>query len=421
MDIIDNLLNPMNVINNHQELLLSLYEDEYGLKYVDTIKKRMENIIYFFESRPDITYLGLKELGIDAEKHKGLSNIYLKYLNYIILEHHFSLKYVDSCMRLLSSLVPIPYTSIDTELNCAEIIELDFNSFSSKTENLLSTTENETVKKKILERRRKYLEDCEDYKINPLTNKEKIDKYLMYKEIYLEIYKESLIKDTIYGSDIITFIRQTFNTPKIKMGSNVVMEIAKSLCFREKKGSNLIVGKNKDDFLDIVHIPLFFNFNSGTTDLAVLHETYHAIETKEDITGIQFCKELNILNEFRIELKSINQLNKLRGNNIRMFDDISIKGINRSIYDDYLFLSRCFLEKYSKVLDYSAINSNKEVLFDFFGKENLLEYGSYLNYLYKTSSEYQLTRSKINKTNLTNKEHQLEEHFKIKTKQLRNN
>ena len=47
--IMENILNPNKALEEYKNYLLAMYAKDYGEKYYDLIKNRMDNTIYLFE------------------------------------------------------------------------------------------------------------------------------------------------------------------------------------------------------------------------------------------------------------------------------------------------------------------------------------------------------------------------------------
>ena len=126
--IMENVLNPNKALEEYKSYLLTMYVKDYGEKYYDLIKNRMDNTIYLFDANPLENMKFLEENGEDIFPNiiDNIVVIPIKYTEYIkilfnkvpnvfaFLVSKENLKFVSICFctALSINLLPILITKI---------------------------------------------------------------------------------------------------------------------------------------------------------------------------------------------------------------------------------------------------------------------------------------------------------------------
>ena len=76
--IMENVLNPNKALEEYKSYLLTMYVKDYGEKYYDLIKNRMDNTIYLFDANPLENMKFLEENGDDIFPNIKKIRTYLK-------------------------------------------------------------------------------------------------------------------------------------------------------------------------------------------------------------------------------------------------------------------------------------------------------------------------------------------------------
>ena len=147
--IMENILNPNKALEEYKNYLLAMYAKDYGKKYYDLIKNRMDNTIYLFEANPLENMKFLEENGADVFPNIKKIRTYLKeYKNFIKIKNALENKYFEDYYLILSNAF-----SYYSKLGIEDFINIDLDSYSSTNIMLLNDEYTScSIKKDILKR-----------------------------------------------------------------------------------------------------------------------------------------------------------------------------------------------------------------------------------------------------------------------------
>ena len=147
--IMENVLNPNKALEEYKSYLLTMYVKDYGEKYYDLIKNRMDNTIYLFDANPLENMKFLEENGEDIFPNIKKIRTYLKeYKNLIKIKNTLENKYYEDYYLILSNSF-----SYYSKFGIEDFINIDLDSYSSTNMMLLNDKyTSDSIKKDILKR-----------------------------------------------------------------------------------------------------------------------------------------------------------------------------------------------------------------------------------------------------------------------------
>lgn len=100
--------------------------------------------------------------------------------------------------------------------------------------------------------------------------------------------------------------------------------------------------------------------------------------------SIVISEDYRVFNEFRTQEKARSLFERLRKDNVYIFDqDGNDDTLYKSAYDFYLSLVNTLLDNYRELFDSSAINNSLSVINENLGKDNFINYCIFLTSLYE--------------------------------------
>ena len=105
--IMENVLNPNKALEEYKSYLLTMYVKDYGEKYYDLIKNRMDNTIYLFDANPLENMKFLEENGEDIFPNIKKIRTYLKEYNSnpLVINLHEISKEVENTLLELKNIL----------------------------------------------------------------------------------------------------------------------------------------------------------------------------------------------------------------------------------------------------------------------------------------------------------------------------
>lgn len=254
------------------------------------------------------------------------------------------------------------------------ILNLDFRVFSKKVNKLLlDKTLDETVKDKIKEKQQEYLDACYSINLNSITDENMIEQYLFRRKIQEEASKNTIIITSLFGKKMIKKIKQTgisFEKSKVDIANDIVFMNESSLaqvmsCTTKQGKLQLILGQ-----------PVLHNHNTSpyymySSDETLLHELTHVVEfdLNCDIHPF-FLYNYSFFNEIRTQERSKLLYDKLRQDNIYIFDEPNVSYFNDFYYDEFIPLIESLIREYRGLIDYCVVTNKIAPLYKNFGRNN---------------------------------------------------
>lgn len=369
MQDIDKLLNPNKTFLEYQDYLIDLIASSYHKQFKDKVATRIKESLYFFDSTPDITYQTIKNNNANL---KRLIQYFLLDKNYKMFQLIIENLERDNYYYLLKQFLDIDNNFFKN--NKEVILNLDFRVFSKKVNKLLlDKTLDETVKDKIKEKQQEYLDACYSINLKPIIDENMIEQYLFREKIEGEASKDTIIITSLFGRKMMKKIKQTgvsFEMSRVDLANDIVFmnegSLAHVISRRTKQGKwQMILGQ-----------PVLHNHNTSpyymySSDETLLHELTHVVES--DINGDIhpfFLYNYSFFNEIRTQERSKLLYDKLRQDNIYIFDEPNVSYFNDSYYDKFIPLIESLIREYRGLIDYCAIANKISPLYKNFGRNN---------------------------------------------------
>ena len=361
---VKNIIEPVFAIESYKEELIKIYKNDYKDKYSDIIRKRIDNTFYLFENDPTITFEFMRKFKKDVSTSRYIKS-YIENLNYkmkLLKIHDAS---VDYYYNLTTKF-------FEEERKKAKIIEkLDVESFCSRSVAILNSNSYSDIEKaNILERQKKYLEDCHNLGVKPLTDPNTIDKVINSNNYVIYLRNLYLLENTIWGKNLLKKAKK-FSKYLDKEKIAITFASFNAACMR------YIIEDNSYKYL--IYFPIIDRLSLSSLDRIIFHEMRHVIEGCDTSTGIsdRFSNKYDILNEIRTEKNAINDSIILKDKVLFSNEGVSTEYYN--YYEKLFPYTGGFFEEYHDFLNEVAINGNIDILEDRFKKENLLIFDNFLN------------------------------------------
>lgn len=369
MQDIDKLLNPNKTFLEYQDYLIDLIASSYHKQFKDTVATRIKESLYFFDSLPDITYQTIKNNNSNLKK---LIQYFFINMNYEMSKLIIANIEKDNHYYLLKQFLDIDNNFFKN--NKEVILNLDFRVFFKKVNKLLlDKTLDETVKDKIKEKQQEYLDACYSINLNSITDENMIEQYLFRRKIQEEASKNTIIITSLFGKKMIKKIKQTgisFEKSKVDIANDIVFMNESSLaqvmsCTTKQGKLQLILGQ-----------PVLHNHNTSpyymySSDETLLHELTHVVEfdLNCDIHPF-FLYNYSFFNEIRTQERSKLLYDKLRQDNIYIFDEPNVSYFNDFYYDEFIPLIESLIREYRGLIDYCVVTNKIAPLYKNFGRNN---------------------------------------------------
>lgn len=375
MKDLERLLNPEKRFLEYQDYIIDLISSSYHKNYKDLIATRIKNALYFFDSTPDIVYETLQKLDSNLDILKDYKYTLDEYNS---KEEKLHKEMDDYILKYLKELLNISDDVISKNKDL--FLGLRFEAFSKEYKEYL-TSDDEELKSQVIELQEDYLDTCQRIGITPLLDENKIEQYLDFEKRQVIILEQNIIKNTIFGKKILERLDESMMVSfynKTLIARNLVY-------FDEDRDATAITRlyRTKDFSKTLLSLPLLKNcFNKGL-DIELIHELIHVSEMNNKMCSIVVSEDYRMFNEFRTQEKAWSLLDKLRKDNIYIFDqDNNDDTLYKSSYDYYLPLVNPLLNTYRELFDYSAINNRLSYIYKELGKENFNRYCIFLTNLF---------------------------------------
>ena len=380
MQDLDRLLNPEKRFLEYQDYLIDLISSSYHKSFKDLIAKRIKNTLYFFESTPDITYESLYNLNKNLDilkEYKALMDDYMGKGKLFrgIIDDYVSI-YLQELLNISDDVL---------KKNKEEILDLRFDVFSKKYKKYLDY--DNMIKTQLQELQHDYLYTCKRIGIEPLLDEDKIEECLKFINKEEIVLKQNVIRTTSFGKIILNkldCIKGITSSERLLIARNIFY-------FDEDFDDNAIAitmlcKVSKDYSWTILSFPILKQYLMTSLDASLLHELIHVSEMSNEICSIIVNEDYRIFNELRTQDKARYLFERLRKDNVHIFDqDNNDDSTYESTYDSYLPLVDPLLDNYRELFDYSAINNRLSIINNNLGKDNFINYCNFLTSLYENS------------------------------------
>ncbi len=343
------VLFPTSVLQNRIDELFKYYVSQYGKENSSLIRNRLSNIIYIFNSPPDITYkfiLDNQDLPIDE---KYISNIEKQAINYNLLNKSLNVQLMKDLCESFYYYHNI--SSNDVKFDIEQILFLVTDMCNNKNDYI----------KQITELGIKPIED-EHHFLNFMENCKK----LVYdKENNLKAY-------SLWG--------QSIKNSLLKMGIGVSDNDLACLLDYSEDGWCRAFDNGRKDPIVIITIPILQRYLEGMdVDRIFLHEFRHSIEIK-DINRIGLYDKSGVfrsLNETRTEGCAIEDNKNIN----TIFSKRTLKKWC-DFYGKIYYHNKDFFDTYNSILNSLAFSNDIEKMFKIFGEKDITQYDIILNSIY---------------------------------------
>ena len=378
MKDLDRLLNPNKRFLEYQDYLIDLIASSYHKSFKDLIATRIKDAIYFFDSTPDVTYETIKKLDSSLDNLKYYKSLMDDYMS---KGEKLQDEIDDYTLRYLKELLNISDDVFDK--NKEVILGLRFDAFDKRYKKYL-TYDNEE-KDLLLELQQDYIDTCKMIGIIPLLDEEKLDDCIQFLNRQEKVLEHNVIKHTIFGKNILDRLD---NIKDVAFYKKVI--IARELIYFEDDFDydvNAITTfyKISENYSKTyISFPLLKKYLNKDLDIILLHELVHVSEISNKMCSIVTSEDYRVFNEFRTQEKARSLFERLRKDNVYIFDqDGNDDTLYKSAYDFYLPLVNPLLGTYRELFDSSAINNRLSVINENLGKDNFTNYCIFLTSLYE--------------------------------------
>ena len=370
MQDLDRLLNPNKRFLEYQDYLIDLIASSYHKSFKDLIATRIKDAFYFFDSTPDVTYESLYNLDSSLDELKYYKSLMDDYMS---KGEKLQDEIDDYTLRYLKELLNISDDVFDK--NKEVILGLRFDAFDKKYKKYLDY-DNE-VRDLLLELQQDYIDTCKRIGIIPLLDEEKLDDCIDFLKSQEKVLERNVIKNSIFGKNILDRLGDIPFYKKILLARKIVY-------FEEDFDSDVtaITSLSKEYSKTFISFPLLKKYLDRGLDINFLHELVHVCEMNDEHCSFIINKDYSIFNEFRTQEKARSLFERLRKDNVYIFDQDN-NTLNNSAYDIYLPLVNSLLDNYRELFDSSAINNRLSVINENLGKDNFTNYCIFLTSLYE--------------------------------------
>lgn len=365
---VDAIMSPNEAFSDYKKYLLGKYVEDYGEDKYSLMRKRMDHTIYLFNSPPPYKMQFIVDHFNEISDYREVLRIEAEFQDYMKvrkrIENDLRRKFYDE----IASYFHIANGKIRYE----ELVDLDFDSFSSKSLSLLANEEvDEKVKESILRRQEKYKKTCRMYYLEPITDCRIIDHLKRYEARLNAIMGELLIKYSKWGKRI---QKEINSQSKIKVTER---EIAK-IVFCDKTASTSTITKGEKCTV-LCYFPVMKVSDIGELDRLFFHENRHVVETNRNFSGIDdyHCSKYTMLNEVRTEKNA--GIDAQSFAEIPLFSNASMGKKYFNCYQAVFPYTEDFFEQYREVLNGIAIENDISMLEHLYGEDNLVAFNNYLN------------------------------------------
>ena len=392
---LDRILNPEKRFLEYQDYLIDLIASSYHKGSKDLIAHRIKNALYFFDTLPPVAFKTLKDIGYNPKTHKELFEYYVLNKNYHLasttVRKSFA-KDTDSYLREMLQINKKFYNQ-----NRSAILGLHFESFSKEIKEIIKDSNiDKEIRDAFVEIQQDYLDTCKSIGLTPLVDEKEIQSFLEFEERREKLIKQNIINETLFGQKILSRLESFKNLSliaKLAMATGIIYlddkENATTLRYKVRKDTNVTV----------VSLPVLKLRLTEGLDLITLHELIHVSEmtltNKSFLNDGAYC----CFNEFRSQDKARKLFEKLRKDNIHIFDqDDNNDTKYKNNYDYFIPYIRSLLDDYQYLFDYCGLANRMSPLYKTFKRENFIALCNHLTTLYETtvSSDIPLTEENLN-------------------------
>lgn len=367
--IMENILNPNKALEEYKSYLLTMYVKDYGEKYYDLIKNRMDNTIYLFDANPLENMKFLEENGEDIFPNIKKIRTYLKeYKNFIKIKNALENKYFEDYYLILSNSF-----SYYSKFGIEDFINIDLDSYSSTNIMLLNDKyTSDSIKKDILKRQQEYMRVCSVYGIEPITNPVFIDSIISKREELIRKKNTLLISKTRWGRRIKSIVNR--NT-KFKVSD---LDIAQ-IIFNGENCAMTSTFTNKNGDFRLCYVPLTKIYKLKGLDRVFFHENRHVVECSSINSGIDTYDDdkYSMLNEIRTEKNAIRDSNFFKS--MPLFSNCDFPSKYDCTYSMAFPYTMNFFEDNCDVLNDLSINNDVVSLESIYGANDLKLFNDYLD------------------------------------------
>ncbi len=396
MKDLERLLNPEKRFLEYQDYLIDLIASSYHKNFKDLIATRIKDAFYFFDSIPDVTYQFIKKFNPNI---KNLIKYYLLNKNYklskIIAESLVNNKYYYPYVKKFLNISDKYFKK-----NKNVILGLNFEAFSNEYKVILQNPNlHENIKEIIRTSREGYLEKCKSIGLEPITDENKIQNYLDFKEMQENFIKKYIIIASSFGESII----EKLNIKNYSFSNSIESIVSKIVYIDNCTAITYSAWTTQNKRQVILSLPVLKNHLQMCLDICALHELVHISENElYSIFHWNYSEKYKIFNEFRTQEKTLKLFSKLRQDNIHIFDqDNNDDNTYESAYDKFITLINPLLDNYRELIDYCAITNKVSPIYKNLGRENFDNYCKSLSTLFNEVMYISKLLNKEDKINIS--------------------
>ena len=369
---VEEFMYPNEVLEDNMPYLEGIYQEDYGRKFTSTIKRRIDNTLYVFDSDPVVTMNFFKDREKEIHDEDFLRRIYREYDNYIKIKdmvHNMLRKKYYHILSSYFSVLPYPVRE--------DILDLDIEAYSYQNIHKVKFGNDlETIR-----RQEDYCKECDKLGVKPLTNPRHIHLLLNEKEKLYNQENKLVIKNSRWGRRIIRAMKKYY--PIITLDDIVTLLEKEYAAYT----ANLL-DNNGIPSARIMYFPLLRNLGARNLDGIFYHENRHVIESTEGGSGLHIFrgKYYRFMNEIRTEKNSL--LDKECFSDDFLWSTDKVPDEYYNLYAELFPYAVNFFEENREFLNYCAITGDFKTLEAKFGAKNLIEFEQFLNEMAKKLKKF---------------------------------
>lgn len=395
MPDLDRVLNPEKRFLEYQDYLIDLIASSYHKGSKDLIAHRIKEAFYFFDTLPPVAFKTLKDIGYNPKTHKELFDYYVLNKDYHLASTKVRKSFAKDTDSYLREMLQTNKRFYNQNKNV--ILGLHFESFSKGIKEIIIDSDiDKKIRDAFVEIQQDYLDTCRSIGLTPLVDEKKIQSFLEFEERREKLIKQNIINGTLFGQKILLRLESFKDLSLISK-----LNMATGIMYLDDK-ENATTSRYKvseDTNVTVVSLPVLKLMLTKALDLITLHELVHVVEMDLSTKSILADDTYHYFNEFRTQDKARCLFEKLRKDNIHIFDqDDNNDTIYKNNYDYFIPYIRSLLDDYQYLFDYCGLANRMAPIYKAFKRENFIALCNYLTMLYETtvSSDIPLTEENLN-------------------------
>ena len=353
----NSFLFPEYVVLAIKNRMLHKYIDDYGKENKTSIKKRLDDAVFLFDSNPVETMEFVIANYNNVDNQDFFLRSYVEYADYTSLND----KYNNKMSKLLEKYLKDNFERDALKKNI-DVFDLDFDSYSSKSIEILNGND-DSKKEAILERQNKYKVDCLEIGFEPIINCDDIDDIVAFKEALKYYKKEKLIKNSRWGKRIKKELKHNYSFVPMDI------DLVDMLYDRSTPAATYVIKGEDGVPRTVLCMPLMSIYKYGDLDRVFYHELRHVVESSDKNSGLYNYESgrYEFINEIRTEMHALDDC--------ELMNDFTVFGRSQkgkiSAYEKIIPEYYDFFYNYRELFDKFALFGNIDSLELYIDKDKL--------------------------------------------------